>query len=119
MVKRTTKRRKKALFPIPQKRVRPIHHRLGKVAVEKKPLIIGAITIVSVLLLSLLIYFSPQFVGQAYYIDTEGSAGIVEPVGLTSNTDFSVNVGANIGTHQTVALGFSSVPDTALTDFRA
>jgi hypothetical protein len=106
MVRKTTKRRKKAHFPIPQKRARPIHHRLGKVAIEKKPLIIGAITIVSILLLSLLIYFSPQFVGQAYYTGVKGTVGVVEPSNLVANEPFPINIGVNIGPHETVALGF-------------
>jgi hypothetical protein len=106
MVRRTTNKRKKAHFPIPQKRARPIHHRLGKVAVEKKPLIIGAITIVSILLLSLLIYFSPQFVGQAYYTGIEDTAGIEQPGPILSNQPFTLEVKANLGTDETVAVGF-------------
>ena len=74
----------------------------------KKPLVIGIIVLVLLAGLAVLMLFSDTFVGQAYQVGVEGSAGI-EPLAVSpvaENTPFQLRVKANIGAEETVAIGF-------------
>ncbi|MBT4650995.1 hypothetical protein HOC13_00550 [Candidatus Woesearchaeota archaeon] len=117
--RKTTSKRRKLKTPIPSRN----SHR-GAVSDAQKPLIIAAISIGALVLISLLVYFGSQFVGQAFYVpDSVGSAGI--------STEFLVNglpttklspgdiatftVKANIGDGKTKVIDFKFNYPEALT----
>jgi len=83
---------------------------------HKKPLIIAAITIGCIIILSLLIFFAPKFVGKAI---TPGPAGLGQ-AGIflteniaTSGDSFPVDIKANIDASSSVAVGFTLNYDPA------
>ncbi len=69
-----------------------------------KPLVIAIITIVAVVALSLLLLFSEQLAGRAFFVGAKNSAGVV-PVTAYENQPFSLKAQANTD-RETSTLGF-------------
>ncbi len=94
--------RKQRRMP-PQPRRKSFFKNAGEVS---KPFIIAIITFVAILALSLLLLFSKQFVGRAFYTGSANSAGL-ELVGTaTENSPFQAIAIANIGAAQSRTIGF-------------
>ncbi len=81
-------------------------HPVANAGEASKPLIIGIIAIVAVVALSLLLLFSNQFVGKAVYPGQAGTAGLVYPIGVYENNDFTVQVKANVGSELAAGVNF-------------
>src|SRR3989344_5036603 len=72
-----------------------------------KPLIIGIIAIVAIIALSLLLLFSDQFVGKAFFTGEVNSAGAeLIPSTVYENQPFSLKIKANTGGSQVSTVGF-------------
>ena len=73
-------------------------HPLTNAGEVSKLLIIGIIAIVAVVALSLLLLFSDQLVGKAYFTDTLNSGGAeLIPSTVSENQPFSLKIKANVG----------------------
>jgi len=83
----------------------------------KKPLVIAIIAIVALVGISLLLFFSDQFVGKAVSVGLEGFAGPVTPtMELNVGTEVTIPIKANLGTSKSVAyLVDLSFPETLVT----
>ncbi|MDP3698968.1 MAG: myxococcus cysteine-rich repeat containing protein, partial [Nanoarchaeota archaeon] len=82
-------------------------HPVANAGEASKPLIIGIIAIVAVIALSLLLLFSDQIVGKAFFTGEMNSAGAeVVPSKVYENQPFSLKVKANTGGKETNVVGF-------------
>ncbi|MEK6939105.1 MAG: hypothetical protein AABX31_00100, partial [Nanoarchaeota archaeon] len=82
-------------------------HPVASAGEASKPLIIGIITIVAVIILSLFLLFSKQFVGKALYTGEMNSAGAeVMPTTVYENQPFSLKIKANAGAKEVSVVGF-------------
>src|SRR3989344_3007995 len=72
-----------------------------------KPLIIGIIAIVAIIALSLLLLFSDQLVGKAFFADAGNTAGIADPGTVYANQAFWLTIKANIGAAQSDTVSFT------------
>ena len=74
-----------------------------------KPFVIAIITIFALVLLSLFLFFQDQLVGKAFQTGTAsiGLSGTDQERTFAAGQSVSVPIRANLGTRQTVALGFS------------
>ena len=80
-------------------------HPVANAGEASKPLIIGIIALVAVILLSLLLLFSKQqFAGKAIYAGA-GTAGIIYPT-VYENQDFTLQVKANVGNDMAASVSF-------------
>src|SRR3989344_2335236 len=80
-------------------------HPVANAGEASKPLIIGIIAIVAVILLSLLLLFSKQqFAGKAIYAGA-GTAGIIYPT-VYEDQDFTLQVKANVGNDMAASVSF-------------
>lgn len=97
---RKTKRRYK---PLPVHTWEAHTTSLGEV---NKQLIIAVITIIAIIALGTLLFFSEVFVGKAYtgLVDTAGIEPL--PVSISPDTPFDLTVKANVGGKETTAVSF-------------
>lgn len=72
----------------------------------KRPFIIALIIFLALILITSLLLLAPKIVGKAFYTAGLNTAGLQE-ISPSANTPFTVNVKANIGPAQTVAVGFT------------
>ncbi|PIN73975.1 hypothetical protein COV20_02580 [Candidatus Woesearchaeota archaeon CG10_big_fil_rev_8_21_14_0_10_45_16] len=104
--KRKTAVRKVRRVRAPQKRVMSIDGEINK------PLLITIIAVVAIAALSLLLVFSDQLAGRAFYTGTAGSAGIVAPAqNPQPNTPFDLTVRANLREPATAVVFELSFPE--------
>ncbi len=83
-------------------------HPVATAGEASKPLIIGIIAIVAVIALSLLLLFSDQLVGKAFFTGEMNSAGAeLIPTTVYENQPFSLKIKANIGSKETNLVTFT------------
>lgn len=72
-----------------------------------KPFVIAIITIVAVVALALLLLFSEQLAGRAFFVGADNSAGAVLVAPAYENQPFSLKVQANTGNQETSVVSFT------------
>lgn len=112
-MKKTTKIKTKRT-PFPRLKLRRVPR--SKLATEKKPLIIAAISLGAILVLLLLLIFgSGMFAGKAIYTGNTDTIGIMGTTSVESGKSTSLTIAANIGTKETIALSYQLKLPTGIT----
>lgn len=84
---------------------------LTKPSEARKPLVIALVSLGAVIVLVLLIFLAPTFVGKAFLPGVPNTAGVEDQI-VTVGSSFNVPIKANIGLAESVAMGFSLGFDT-------
>jgi hypothetical protein len=85
------------------------------VAQANKTSLIAAISILTLVVLFLFLMSTDRLAGKAFFTSADGTLGIADPGTIEPSTAFTLTVQANIGTKETIAVGFDLTYPAELT----